>query len=76
MPSGDNQTYEWTVGDVRHLDEKLSSIQSEIHEIRGIIGSKAVIVDNSAVDWNWKTIAIVIGSVIATIMLIVQQVNK
>ena len=77
MTAGDNQIFEWTVGDVRKLDSKLDGIRemkSDIKAIKKILNNR-VVVSNSN-DWNWKTMAIIIGSVVATIILTVEQATK
>jgi hypothetical protein len=76
MPNGDSQVYEWTVGDVRKLDNKLDCISYEIREIKSAISSKSVVIDNTKATWDWKTVSIVIGSVIATILLAVEQIRQ
>ena len=74
MAAGDNQLYEWTVGDIRKLDSKLDGMKSDIEVIKKNLNGRIVVKNSN--DWNWKTAAVVIGSVIATIILTVEQATK
>ena len=77
MSSGDNQTYEWTVGDVRKLDTTLDTIKGDLKSIKDSLKPKTIVVDNSPTgNWDWKKASVVIGTTAATILLVVQEATK
>lgn len=80
--SGDDKEYIWTIGDIRRLDDRLVDIENSQKtiekELAKLTSSKPVVVDNAnkGSNWTWQTIAIIIGSVMATIILTVEQILK
>lgn len=77
MATGDKQIYQWSVGDVRKLDRTLSKIQDDISSLRNTLPSSkpSVVVDNSR-NWDPKAMALLIGSIIAMVLLAVQEARK
>lgn len=74
--SSNNQEYQWTVGDVRTLDNRLTKIDSNIESIKEELAVKNhVVVDNTG-KTDWKAIgalAIAIIGALGTLYITIRS---
>lgn len=74
VASSDNQEYQWTVGDVRALDNRLSKIDSNIEQIKDELAVKNHVVVDNRTQTDWKGIAAVITAIVAATILTLSQI--
>lgn len=84
--NSNDQEYNWTVQDIRNLDNRLVKIENKIEnnyksfkedvkDIKEIMSKTSFIVDNTK-KTDWKAIGVLIGATIAAILAAIQQVSK
>ena len=81
MPNSNDNTFQWTVADIRSLDVRLSAIEAsanevkeEIRDIKEELAIKNHIVIDNTSKTDWKAVAAIITAIVGTIGSVVLSI--
>lgn len=81
MPNSNDNTFQWTVADIRSLDARLSAIEASANEVKEDIRDikeelaikNHIVIDNTS-KTDWKAVAAIITAIVGTIGSVVLSI--